>query len=208
MNTKTKALRRNYDRLSDLERFRAALAAQARGDDDEMRTLGKTCPKHTYTMPAWPFYAMPSALLNVMMCATADILGEGMLLAFVYGMNIGGFEDADGELWERCTETARRVLAIWEAIPVFVDEVLSVPVDQVLKTYLPDKSKITFVVEMAHSVLDIEEKTMQAIIRRSTPENEQADLRRERAARLKEYREAAARENAALLRQVWDAGLR
>ena len=45
MNTKTKTLRRNYDKLESLERFRLALAAYERDDTSELRALRESAPK-------------------------------------------------------------------------------------------------------------------------------------------------------------------
>jgi len=47
---------RKYDTLlSPDERFRLALAAMARDDDDEVQRLHETCPRHTYTMMEYEF---------------------------------------------------------------------------------------------------------------------------------------------------------
>ena len=39
MNAKTEKLRRHYDKLEDIERFRLALAAAERGDTGELGAL-------------------------------------------------------------------------------------------------------------------------------------------------------------------------
>src|SRR4051794_38015650 len=45
---KAGALRKHYPALTADERFRLALAALARGDDDDLAVLRMTCPLRTY----------------------------------------------------------------------------------------------------------------------------------------------------------------
>jgi hypothetical protein len=52
---KSATLRRYDDLLIPDERFRLALAAMARDDEDEVRRLHETCPRAAYTMPDHDF---------------------------------------------------------------------------------------------------------------------------------------------------------
>jgi hypothetical protein len=50
VSVKQNGIVHRYDRLEPEERFRAALEADARGDDDERRRLIDSCPRLTYKM--------------------------------------------------------------------------------------------------------------------------------------------------------------
>ena len=47
---KRNGLSKLYDRFTPEERFRLVIEAQARGDEEDVRRLVRTCPRHAYTM--------------------------------------------------------------------------------------------------------------------------------------------------------------
>jgi len=53
---KSQKLSRHYDSLTPDERFKLALAALSRGDEDELLQLYATCPRKTYSMPDAAFH--------------------------------------------------------------------------------------------------------------------------------------------------------
>jgi len=155
-------LQKHYDKLEDLERFRAVLAAEVRGDRKELKALYKTAPQETYRMTALPFCKMSDALLMIMLIAATDILGWGTLLAWVHAAALGDLADSGDrwDRWEHCVEFSQQIMAVWEAIPIFTQEVLGVSADMVLSQYLPTRPKIDFALEIARGVLEVEERTM------------------------------------------------
>ncbi len=62
---KSATLRKYDDLLVPDERFRLALAAMARDDEDEVRRLHATCPRAAYTMPDHDFTARWEASQDV-----------------------------------------------------------------------------------------------------------------------------------------------
>jgi hypothetical protein len=204
MNTKTKQLRRHYDNLEDFERFRALLAAEARGDDSEVKALYRSAPKKTYTMTGYPFAGMHDALLNVGAVAALDMLGHGVLLAFAFGQMMPQAENADQEaqVWRACTDHAEHILAIREALDIFADEVLKAPPAHVAE-FLPGGDRLDLVLTTAHEVAGIKERGMRRVLGR-LPEEDRAGALEDHEAIRDAQREAAAREYADALRKLWE----
>jgi hypothetical protein len=107
------ALRKHYPALTPEERFRLALAALARGDDDDLALLRKTCPKWTYEATDEEFQGQWERSARVMHCfqhlwlvalirlkeAEGDRMREQTALAcfrtgYIHGAN-AAWEDAD-----------------------------------------------------------------------------------------------------------------
>lgn len=209
MKAATRKLRKNYDRLGDLERFRLAVAADARGDDEEARALNRSAPQAVYKMAAYPYGGMWDALLVIGLIASGDVLGYGMFLAWDHALVLAGgpaAEEKESECWGRMKEGARYVLGAWEGLAVFADD-LGLEWEHVLR-FVPSKPKVDFAVEIAESVLGTEEKTMQAVIEGEFPacadrSAEAEEIRAECKANLQRRREEAAREYADALIEIW-----
>jgi len=73
MSTK-KGLGRLYDRFTPEERFRLAVLALARGDEEESKRLTRTCPRRSYTMYDWGFVGRWEAARELAMLAYMDVV--------------------------------------------------------------------------------------------------------------------------------------
>ena len=98
-----------YAGLSAPERMRAAVSAQARNDDAELRMLKETCPKNTYLMTDSAYY---DGMINLM--ATAIVV-EYDLLASAMDFHTA-VEQEVPEAIDRAIITAASVEAAWREL--------------------------------------------------------------------------------------------
>jgi len=75
-------LERNYDRLTGVERFRLVIAACARGDDTEVRTLADTCPSFDYRTKDWECFGRINASAHVVASLALDLAPRLHLIRF------------------------------------------------------------------------------------------------------------------------------
>lgn len=184
---KIKALRRNYDKLTDLERFRAALAAWERGDEEEFRALRSTAPKANYRMTAWPYGGMGDAIRDITWLVVTDILNRGLLMYVVWakhvrqsevwkeaydrGENYEPGEDYEPDLRRLGLEAVEGLLAMWAGLGLFCEE-LGITVEQAL-AYAPPASALTFIRDLCIDLRALEDKRL--------GEENRAEQRAERA---------------------------
>jgi hypothetical protein len=202
VRTAIKKLRRQYDKLDDLERFRLTLAADVRGDDEELKALGESARRATYRQIAYPFAGMWSAAMLAGMMTAIDVLKWGCLLAWDQALILGDgplAEEREREAWGMMQEMAGYIIAAWEGLAVFADD-LGLDLEHV-RRFVPSRPKVDFVLRIAEGVLEIEEKTMRIVIGRMGEESE--EILEEREGRLAQRRQEAAREHADGLLEIW-----
>lgn len=200
----TAKLRRNYDKLEDLERFRLVLAAWERDDLDEIRVLRETCPRGTYKMSIWRYRQMFPALRFTVGAAVKGILIDGWLMVLSRGIDHAHDDEDDDRPIGGDVEMARRVLCAWDGLEVFCDE-LGITRDQALAQVIPAEA-IDRVVDFARIVLEHEEALLRIMTEIHCRETG-GDIEETNAARavnLAAAHDAAVREFADLLRAVWD----
>lgn len=171
MGTSVKGLRRHYDKLEPLERFRLAAAAFERDDESELRALWDTAPRANYNMVDWPFCGMWEGIHKVAWVAVTEILRSGYLMGVSFGWWVrwlhawkpddgaGDGEAGDnGDGWptgpevrETATEAAKDVLVAWDALGRFCEE-LGITVDQAL-CHAPCVGMARGIVEGARRIL-------------------------------------------------------
>jgi hypothetical protein len=199
-----KTIQKQYDKLTDPERFRLALAAELRGDFEEARKLNEAARMTTYRMRAYPYAGMRDALLTCGMMAALELLQVGTMLSWAWGIYYARARwdaEREAETYRHMVETSEAILARWDALPLFAADV-GLDLDQLLYM-LPARSQIDMTVSMAQGVKDIEERTLQAVIDRQ-PEAERDAIRKERMANLAENRHTAARTFADELLKLWE----
>lgn len=201
-----KTIEKHYDKLTDHERFRLVIAAEVRDDYEEARRLNNTAPRADYRMLKTPYGDMREALIDCGMTAALGILEVGVFLAWGWGLYLGRRvkdwdPDEENATYEMIKEQSRQILAQWEALPLFAEDI-GLDLEHVLY-FVPSRSQIDLTVTMAQGVRDIEEKTMWAIIDRTTPEAEREALKAERAERMAKRRHEAARSYADQLLELF-----
>ena len=82
MKPTERRLHAHYDKLSDLERFRVAVAAYARDDDGELDELRRTAPRDTYRI-SWAYHRQWAALFECVQVALLDIASWGGMLGWI-----------------------------------------------------------------------------------------------------------------------------
>lgn len=203
MNRAFDRLEKHYDKLTDLERFSLALAAELRGDSAEVRKLTETARVATYRMTAYPFAGMRDAMLVTCLVAAGDLLDAGGLLGWSYAIyKAREDEEAEGEAWARMQELAGRVLDRWDALPIFAQEI-GLDVGAVLQ-FLPSRATIDLAVSMAQEFRALEDRILEARLER-IPEAHRGALGAEATERIAANREAAAAAYAADLVKVFEA---
>jgi len=203
-------LQKHYDKLSDLERFRLALAAIERDDEAELRALRETAPRATYKMTKWEYRVMFDAIQFVAWYAVNEVQKAGVLLAFAWGEWRAGEErhERDPDIppaVERATTAANAIIATWDALALFCEE-LGVTRDQALVHVPPGSTP--FIVEFALSVLPLLEEDFSYWLATEKLGYEGEELyaaMEKRDANLTERRRADAERVAAQMRQIWEA---
>lgn len=167
--TVTKQLRKNYDKLAPLERFRLALAAEARGDDSEMLAIRDSAPDGTYRMMGYPYRGMWEGWLYMLLTCTGAILASGFSMLqntdFAHQAELlkkkgkrrpissagdPAGEDFPGDFyawWDKATDDAWEVLGVWEALGLVCQE-LGITAEQAIIT-LPGSLMVGFAVHQA-----------------------------------------------------------
>lgn len=196
----TKGLQKHYDKLTDLERFRLALAASER-DDDELRALRESTPKVRYVMLRWQYTRQFDAIQTVADAATKMILYNGWLATLSWGLEHASPDrdrppDAD-------VITAWAVLAMWDALAVFCEE-LGITVEQAL-TFSAPVDVLTQVVDFAMVILATNEDILHIFTEVHCRETggDVAEIDAKREANLAEQHDAAVSEHVADLRRLW-----
>lgn len=214
MNTKTTALRANYHKLADLERFRLVTAAAERGDKGELLALNRSAPKKRYEMMGFPYAGMLQGIHVVAWACVTDVLRCGVyLMAAWFQETANGLptaeetqeSDDDGfNWWAVGLEYARSALGAWEGLGLFADH-LGVTVDQALE-YAPATDDAKLVIGQAETFLALDDDFRRWIahtILGIEPDAVEASLA-EGTARIQERRDAAAREACDLYVKIWD----
>ena len=133
----TRGLQKHYDKLTDLERFRLAMAAFERNDEAEMRALRDTAPKGTYRTTKWEYKQMFTALEWVTLYVTQSVLFYGFLSSLGWGLEYAKPYTEDTERPPNAdVMMAEKVLAKWDALALFCDE-LGVTREQALGLCIP-----------------------------------------------------------------------
>ena len=220
MSTKTKTLQRNYDKLTDLERFRAVMAAYERDDEGEVQALGRTAPKATYKMTAWPYRGMLDGIQRAAWCMVTDVLGSGLLMIMAWGIDRArrakehyeradieeeaDIEDYKFDAWEFAKEKAESVMAEWAGLALFCAE-LGITVEQAL-AHVPTPPALTIALDFARDILVLEDKFAFYLAQDvcELGEEELEELLAERETNLAEQRAEGAGEIADVLKQVWE----
>lgn len=169
--TVTKQLRKNYDKLQDLERFRLALAAESRGDDSEMLAIRDSAPDGTYRMMAYPYRGMWEGWLYMLLTCTSAILGSGFSMLqnmdFAHKAELlngendprpAGGEDMPGDFhawWARATDDAKEIMGTWAALELVCQE-LGITAEQSI-AMLPDALMVAFAVYQARIMEQIDD---------------------------------------------------
>ena len=220
MNAKTKTLRKHYDKLEDLERFRLALAAHERGDDSEWQSLVDTAPIATYRMTAWPFRGMAHGILLVVWLAVAEVFHLGLqmvcLLHQTTSENQEEQRDTDLEALDYlrlATEAAEVIKANWDGLSLFCDE-LGISVSQAMAWSPWDGEWFLKVLLMSQSLLEYEDDFVRWLRTEYYPRTgeypvEGDKLKAEREERIAKERAQKAQERAKTMRSLWNraAGL-
>jgi len=207
-------LQRHYDKLTDLERFRLVLAAEARGDGDEMRALRDTAPKATYTMTKWEYRSMWDGIFLVTCATVMDVLTSGFTLALAWGKwrhgetwETGNADD-DDELpspMQMAITAANAILADWWALELFCEE-LGITRDQAL-AHAPSTGFAQNIVEFAAEVGPMLEEDFAYWLATEKLGYEGEKLEQvmaEREANLIQQLREKADAGADLLRQIWE----
>ena len=159
MHTKTKALRRNYDQLEDLERLRLAVAALARGDDDESKAIRDTAPQATYKMMAWPYRGMLVGVFHATWAAITNIMNSALQMTLLpcldtmrreRGQEPDPERDHDRRL--ASVKAAKGIISAWEGLDLFCQE-LGITREQAL-AQAPTMHLLETVVTLAEMILD------------------------------------------------------
>lgn len=171
MATVTRQLRKNYDKLQDLERFRLALAAESRGDDSEMLAIRDSAPQGTYSMMAYPYRGMWEGWLTMLLTCTSAILAQGFSMLqnmdfahkaeLLNGKNDprpAGGEEMPGDFhawWSKATDDAQEILDTWAALELVCQE-LGITAEQAI-VMLPDALMVAFAVYQARIMEQIDD---------------------------------------------------
>ena len=99
--SKRKGLDKLYDRFTPEERFRLVIEAQARGDEDDVRRLVRSCPRHAYTMTD---AAYSDRLLAVN--SLVDVVALDLSPRIARAKIIEGFEEALPFTYNSCANEA------------------------------------------------------------------------------------------------------
>jgi hypothetical protein len=220
MGTGTKTLRKHYDKLTDLERLRALIAARVRGDQSEADALYDSAAEATYRMTAWPFRGMYRALVDLTGAVAADLrsaAADMFLGLWLESMHELGDLDADqaeelgADGWPMCSRTtsagARSILTAWRGLELFCEGV-GLDFEQ-MQAFGPYGGRHELAVFFARLVLEAPNQIGAALVQKHLPgdhearpaiDADQANRREQEAAEL----EAAAQEYAADLRKLWD----
>ncbi len=204
-------IRKHYDKLTDAERFRLAMAAEVREDYAEARRLNGAAPRAAYWMTELPYGQMRDALLICAMAAAVEMLQICASLASQWGIYLARDhsnwdEDAKAEAYVRLQDMAKAMLARWEALPLFAQDI-GLDLEHVLYM-VPERVYIDLNVLMAERVLEMEERYMQLLIDDIPDAVERDKVRAERVQRLAMNRREAARMSADTLVELWRTLLR
>ena len=156
-------------------------------------------------MTAWPDAGRFPAILAVTQATVTDVLAYGWYMALAWGADYAHADDEDSDRpFGVDVAMARRVMVAWDGLALFCEE-LGVTVDQALAQCVPGDF-VRPVVEFAQTILEHEENFARWLAT-DVCEYQDDELERvveEREARITERREAAVREYANLLRQLWE----
>ena len=207
MHTKTPALRRHYGKLEPLERFRLALAAWEREDENEVKALGQSAPTADYRMAAYPYRGMFQSIERVMSVTTAEVLSYAFAMQLSWGLYLGDRGDDPLEHLEEAAMIAQSILATWDGLALFCEE-LGITVSQARLDPMPQVFDLAL--EFAHFVLESENRRMMIMIAETCEDMEGEAMEKIRAERAENTAKAGAemaREYADQLRQVWEMSL-
>ena len=204
MKPTEKRLHAHYDKLSDLERFRVAVAAYARDDDGELDELRRTAPRDTYRI-SWAYHRQWAALFECVQVALLDIASWGGMLGWSYGVWLArgsDTEERERECMEKVETAAHELLAPMDALAVF-SERLGLDLGAV-RGLVPIPARVDFSVTLAERALCLLQETMSSGVRASFPEEADASaaglvaqLARERRERAEDYADG--------LMQLWQS---
>lgn len=130
-----------YQTLTPAERISAAISADARGDQEELRRLVSTCAKKTYVQTDAAFKDVMDRIMSVSMAREVDLLRNCLHIA-THTMGIvgrAGKEPSSQEVVERSfviddlNATVSTIERAWE---MFADY-LGVPFEELMKATAP-----------------------------------------------------------------------
>ena len=207
MHSKTQTLRKHYDKLDPAERFRLALAAWERGDENEVKALGQSAPKETYRMTAYPYMGMWRGIEHAGWGVITDVMLYAFPMVLSDMMYLGDRGDNPLEYLEHAAMIAQRVLATWDGLALFCEE-LEITVPQALE-HAPHSPVVDAALELAHNILEAEDGMMLMLAERYEGMEGKGleELKAERVENTAQARAEEAREYADMLRQIWEAGL-
>ncbi|MFZ5915523.1 MAG: hypothetical protein ACOYZ7_01140 [Chloroflexota bacterium] len=200
----TRQLQRHYDKLSDLERFRLTLAADARNDESELIALRNTARRATYNMIAWPYAGMFDGLLTATWAAVTDILWHSWIVTVCLLLEERGQTNDDFVPSLAAWDHAAEVVAVWDGLGLFCAEV-GIELDHALR--LSPVIGLDGMVAVARAELEKRAAFLDFLAAELAEADDQV------AATLAQADEQAgqdrrAREYAGLLKQLWDAATR
>jgi len=134
-----------HARLSASERIRAAVAAMARGDDEELQTLKTTCPKKTFVMTDPAYAEGMQRLLALAMAVESDL--QGMALDF--------FLASRGEDHETVDEVMTAVASLETAWGDFLAE-LGIPRREMAEAGPPRHRGVKSIIQVSEGEEDAE----------------------------------------------------
>lgn len=159
LNGVTKAIRKQYDKLSPGERFTMLLEALARNDDSERAALLETCPRKTYKMTDAAYSNHLSAARQLVDMVIFDVITQAYLMLEVEYL-LETTRDVD-RLEGRAAEALESAAAKWAALKAFCegegfdfDQFLSFSIYGLNKT-APTSSAMIF--EMALRIISLTE---------------------------------------------------
>jgi hypothetical protein len=150
-----------YAGLSPLERIRAAVSAEARKDDAELKTLKDTCPKRTFTMTD-PDYSEAMVKLYHLMLGVELQLAE---CAFDFNLS-SRLEGAQKlSLQQSSLESAASIVEAWDKLMAE----MGIDPDEIAKNGPPRHFVVKAIIQVADGeavpeLVEIQLSTMREIL--------------------------------------------
>ena len=149
---KSDRLQRHYGALTVDERFKLLLAALGRGDEKEAISLGRTCPKLTYTMQDRDYTSLVDQARFFMTVLTSNWWRAGFFMMWALSharqQELDPESDDDGLLdhffnvWRLAEKHASTITVETDALARMADD-LSIPLDDVY-TLGPEGFRVEF----------------------------------------------------------------
>lgn len=212
MKAKTKALRRNYDKLTAMERFKLALAALERDDKSELKALRESAPRYTYQMIEWEYRQAFVTLQTMVNAALLEILLAAVPMALAFGSWYceKGYTEDDPDHWQIMRGMATAVVATWDGLRLFCDG-LGITLEQAA-TVFPMTEIVGPMLRFARGVLEVEDNFDFWLATEYLPNGGELpangdELKAKRAELIARQRQENAEGTAAALRELWDQEL-